>query len=177
MLNMKKKSSDTSPTCWDLFQKTHRVKGNPEKWVSSKSEMVANEYEKRIIERDSQEAPGDDVSSHQSDNLIFLDVVGGVDKKGRIYGLGPEAAKYKPSKSFTSDCISSSEYEQMRTVISDLSVENKTLKDKLKTREDLIRASQEDSRLLREQLFRFMETFSAGHLPPRPDQTPSSPTS
>src|SRR4051812_41909713 len=64
--------------------------------------LFQNEYEKRIIERDSQEAPGDDVSSHQSDNLIFLDVVGGVDKKGRIYGLGPEAAKYKPSKSFTS---------------------------------------------------------------------------
>ncbi|XP_058781747.1 uncharacterized protein LOC131655966, partial [Vicia villosa] len=138
---------------------------------------LQNEYEKRILERDSQEAHGDDVSSHQSDNIIFLDVVGGVDKKGRIYGLGPEAAKYKPSRSSTFDSISSSEYEQMRTVISDLSTENNTLKEKLKTHEDLIRASQEDSRLLREQLFRFMESFSAGHQPPRPDQNPSSPSS
>ncbi|CAK8531106.1 unnamed protein product [Lathyrus sativus] len=69
-----------------------------------------NEYEKRILERDSQEAHGDDVSSHQSDNNIFLDVVGGVDKKGRIYGLGPEAAKYKSFRSSTFDGISSSEY-------------------------------------------------------------------
>lgn len=38
---------------------------------------------------DSQEAPRDDVSSHQSDDIIFLDVVGGVYKKGRIYGLSP----------------------------------------------------------------------------------------
>ncbi|XP_058744612.1 uncharacterized protein LOC131634279 [Vicia villosa] len=172
-----KKSSDTNPTCWELFQKTHRVKGNPNKWVSSKSEMVANEYEKRIIERDSQEAPGDDVSSHQSDNIIFLDVVGGVDKKGRIYGLGPEAAKYKSSGSSISDGISLTEYEHMKTVISDLSVENNTLKEKLKTHEDLIRASQEDSRLLREQLFRFMESFSGGHQPHRSAQNPSPPTS
>ncbi|CAK8534903.1 unnamed protein product [Lathyrus sativus] len=172
-----KESSDANPTCWDLFQKTHRVKGNPNKWVSTKSEMVANEYDKRILERDSQEAPGDDVSSHQSDNNIFLDVVGGVDKKGRIYGLGPEAAKYKSYRSSTFDGISSSEYEQMRTVIFDLSAENNTLKEKLKTHEDLIHASQEDSRLLREQLFQFMKSFSAGHQPPRSDQNPSSPTS
>ncbi|WJX26092.1 hypothetical protein P8452_15067 [Trifolium repens] len=36
----KKKDSNVSPTCWALFQKTHKVKGDPSKWVSSKSEMV-----------------------------------------------------------------------------------------------------------------------------------------
>ena len=54
---------------------------------------MQDEFVKRIIERDShEEALGDDVSSHESDNII-------VNKKGRIYGLGPEAGKYKPSRS------------------------------------------------------------------------------
>ncbi|WJX95097.1 hypothetical protein P8452_76456 [Trifolium repens] len=96
-----KKSSDTSPTCWQLFQTTHKIKGDPNKWVSKKSEGIANKYEEKIVERDSQEPLGDDASIHQADDIIFLDVVGGVDKKGPIYGLGPEAEKYKPSRSST----------------------------------------------------------------------------
>ncbi|KAK2451908.1 hypothetical protein QL285_010918 [Trifolium repens] len=113
--------------------------------------------------------------------------VGGVDKKGRVFGLGPEAGKYKPFVSSTSDGISLSEYEHMRAVISNLSAENMILKDQLKTHEDLIRASQEESistreesclaqeesRLLREQFQQFMKSFSLGHshLPPRSDST------
>ena len=98
-------------------------------------------------------------NDHQSDNFIFLDVVGGVDKKGRIYGLGSEAGKYKPSSCRSSD--------------------GKELKERLKTNEELICASQEesrlareqsqeDSRLLREQFQKFMESFTQGHshLPP-----------
>jgi len=132
-------------------------------------------------------------NDHQSDNFILLDVVGGVDKKGRIYGLGAEAGKYKPSTSRSSDGISPSEYEQMKTAISKMSAENIDFKERLKTNEELIRASQEesrlareqsrlareqshlvqeqsqkDSRLLREQLQKFMESFAQGHshLPP-----------
>ncbi|XP_045791816.1 uncharacterized protein LOC123886553 [Trifolium pratense] len=170
-----KKASDISPTCWKLFQTTHKFKGDPNKWVNSKSEIVANEYEKRIVERDSQEPLGDDVSIQQADDIIFLDVVGGVDKKGRIYGLGPEAERYKRSRSSTYDGISSSEYQHMRTIISDLSAENMTLKEKLKTHEELIHQSQEDSHLLREQLFQFMEKLSLSHLPPRSDPPPPPP--
>jgi hypothetical protein len=106
-----------------------------------------------------------------------LDVVGGVDEKGRIYGLGPEAEKNKPSRSSTYDGISSSEYQHMRTIISDLSAENTTLNEKLKTHEELIHQSQEDSRLLREQLFQFMAKFSLSHhLPPHSDPPPPPPT-
>ena len=121
-------------------------------------------------------------TDHQSDNFIFLDVVGGVDKKGRIYGLRAEAGKYKSSSSRSSDGISPSEYEHMRSAISKMSDENMELKERLKTNEELIRASQEDSRLaqeqsqqsqedsrlLREQLQKFMESFAQGHshLPP-----------
>jgi len=57
-------------------------------------------------------------NDHQSDNFIFLDVVGGVDKKVRIYGLGAEAGKYRPSSPRSSDGISPYEYEHMRTEMS-----------------------------------------------------------
>jgi hypothetical protein len=105
-----------------------------------------------------------------------LDVVGGVDKKGRVYVLGPEAEKYKPSRSSTYHGISPSEYQHMRTIISDLSAENTTLKEKLKTHEELIHQSQEDARLLREQLFQYMAKFSSSHhLPPHSDPPPPPP--
>lgn len=120
------------------------------------------------------------MSSHQSDNSIFLDVVGGVDKKGRIFGLGPEAGKYKPSASTTSyDGVSPSEYQQMRTLVTNLSDENKSLKEQLQSHEELIRASQEESRLVREQLLQFMESFSLSHpssLAPRPNPPQPPPT-
>jgi len=112
-------------------------------------------------------------------NFIFLDIVGGVDKKGRIYGLGATAGKYKPSSSRSFDGISPSEYEHMRTAISKMLAENMELMERSKTNEELIRASheesrlareqsQEDSRLLREQFQKFMESFAQGHshLPP-----------
>ncbi|KEH43854.1 hypothetical protein MTR_1g103480 [Medicago truncatula] len=67
----------------------------------------------------------------------------------------------------------------MRTAVSKMSAENMELNERLKTNEELIRASQEesrlvqeqsqeDSRLLREQFQKFMEYFSQGHshLPP-----------
>ncbi|AES97172.1 hypothetical protein MTR_5g046450 [Medicago truncatula] len=60
-----------------------------------------------------------------------------------------------------------------------MSAENMELKERLKTNEELIRASQEesrfareqsqeDSRLLREQFQKFMESFTQGHsdIPP-----------
>jgi hypothetical protein len=65
------------------------------------------------------------------------------------FGFG--VGKYKHS-SFTSlDNISPFEYEHTRAVISKTSAENMALKEKLKTREELIRASHNESRVLREQ--------------------------
>ncbi|AES97948.2 hypothetical protein MTR_5g062110 [Medicago truncatula] len=70
-------------------------------------------------------------------------------------------------------------FGHMRTAISKMSAENMELKERLKTNEELIRASQresrlareqsqEDSRLLREQFQKFMESFTQSHsyLPP-----------
>ena len=33
-----------TPSCWKVYQKTHKMKGDPSKWVSSKSQMVAVSY-------------------------------------------------------------------------------------------------------------------------------------
>ncbi|XP_029128162.1 uncharacterized protein LOC109803761 [Cajanus cajan] len=130
-----------------------------------------NEYERRLSERESQQLSGDHAaSSVQSENSIFYDVVGGVNDKGRIFGLGSEAGKYKPSSTFL-DGISNPEYEQMKNLVSNLSEENKTLKEQLKSHADLIRASQEESRLVREQLKQFMEMFSQSSRPPQPPPT------
>ncbi|KAJ1442171.1 hypothetical protein SESBI_00986 [Sesbania bispinosa] len=138
----KKTSPDLSPSYWDLFQKTHRIKSDNTKWVSSKSEMIA---------------------------------------KGRVYGLGPEAGKYKSSTiASSSGSVSPYEYDQMRALVSSLTAVNKSLQDQLQTHEErlcsneqLIRSSQEESRLLRDHLFQFMESFSLGHPSsqhPCPDQ-------
>ncbi|KAL2326932.1 hypothetical protein Fmac_020359 [Flemingia macrophylla] len=138
--------------------------------------VVLSEYERRLSERESQQSSGDGVSSVQSENSTFYDVVGGVNKKRRIFGLGSEVGKYRPSSSRSSDGISNSEYEQMRNLVSNLSQENKTLKEQLQTHSELIRAPQEESQMVREQLRQFMETFSLGlasqsSRPPQPPPT------
>ncbi|KAL2342606.1 hypothetical protein Fmac_003891 [Flemingia macrophylla] len=136
-----------------------------------------NEYQRRLSERESHQSSGDGASSSvQSENSIFYDVVGGLNKKGRIFGLGSEAGKYKASSSGSYDGISNSEYEQMKNLVSNLSEENRTLKEQLQSHSEMIRASQEESRLVREQLRQFMETFSprlaSQHLhPPQPSPT------
>ncbi|XP_020227319.1 uncharacterized protein LOC109808653 isoform X2 [Cajanus cajan] len=131
-----------------------------------------NEYGRRLSERQSQQLSGHHVaSSVQSETSIFYDVVGGVNDKGRIFGLGSEAGKYKPSSSTFLEGISTPEYQQMKNLVSNLSEENKSLKEQLQSHADLIRASQEESRLVREQLKQFMEMFSQSSRPPQPPPT------
>ncbi|KAL2318829.1 hypothetical protein Fmac_032705 [Flemingia macrophylla] len=81
--------------------------------------------------KESQQPSRDRVSSVQSENIIFYGVVRGVNNKGRIFCLGSEAEKYKPSYSRLSNGISNSEYEQMKNLILNWSKENKTLKEKI----------------------------------------------
>jgi len=111
-----------------------------------------------------------------------LEVVRGVNKKGRVYGLGPEGKKYKPSTSTTSfDGVSQFEYEEMRTLIANLTAENKSLNDKFRATEEMVRSSQEESHLLLEQMYEFMRNFSLGQpsslslAPPPPPPPPPPP--
>ncbi|TKY62948.1 hypothetical protein E2542_SST12813 [Spatholobus suberectus] len=72
----------------------------------------------------------DDVSIQQFDNNIFYDVVGGMNSKGRMFGLGSEIGKYKSSSSsMSSNGISLSEYDQMRSLVSKVIEEKKNLKE------------------------------------------------
>ncbi|KAL2344263.1 hypothetical protein Fmac_005548 [Flemingia macrophylla] len=66
-------------------------------------------------------------------------------KSEHHYWTKSKVEKYMPSR--LSDGISVFEYEQMRDLVSNLSQENKTLKDHIKS---CIRSSKEESRLLRE---------------------------
>ncbi|KAJ1387373.1 hypothetical protein SESBI_40033 [Sesbania bispinosa] len=89
----------------------------------------------------------------------------------------------------SSSCsVSPFEYDQMRALVSSLTIENKSLQDQLQTHEErfpsneeLFRSSQEESPLLRDHLFQFMKSFSLGrpslqhpcpdqHQPPFTDQ-------
>lgn len=38
----------------------------------------------------------DDVSSHQSDNGVYIDDVGGMNNQRQIFGLSSEAVKFRP---------------------------------------------------------------------------------
>ncbi|KAG5088185.1 hypothetical protein JHK86_000797 [Glycine max] len=90
----------------------------------------------------------------KSNDNVFYDV-GGMDRKGRVFGLGSEIGKYKPSSSILFDGFSSHEYEKMKSQLSNLTKENKNMKE-------VFLASQEESCLFREQMTRFMESFSLG---------------
>ena len=81
--------------------------------------IFKDEFRRRVSERDSQ-SPKDVDAGYQSDNSIYLDVVGGVTKKGRIYGLGSEAASLAPSTSTASEGCSPSEMDFMRSLVADL---------------------------------------------------------
>ncbi|KAJ1406515.1 hypothetical protein SESBI_25059 [Sesbania bispinosa] len=138
--------------------------------------------------RDSQETPEDnDSSTHQSDNNIFLNVVGGVNKKGRVYGLGSGGWEIQVFYfCLIIISVSSSEYEQMKVLVSSLTTENKSFKTVCRlirkdyvSNEELVRSSQEESRLLRDQLFRFMDTISldrSSTVPSRLDPHELTPT-
>ncbi|KAL2319807.1 hypothetical protein Fmac_028776 [Flemingia macrophylla] len=73
-------------------------------------------------------------------------------------------ASVQPLSSRLYDSISIFEYEQMKNLVSNLSAENKILKEQLQSYLELIRASQEESRLVREQTLATTQAI----LPPRP---------
>ena len=56
-----------------------------------------------------------------------------MNKKGRIYGLGPVAKKYKLGHASSSDSVSISEYEAMKSLVVGLTSTNKELEKKIKT--------------------------------------------
>lgn len=85
-------------------------------------------YETQLSERQSHSGEGSSQqSTQQSDNNIYLEVVGGINKKGRILGLGSQAATIKAaskaSPSISTDSVSSEEVAAMQAKIQELTAE------------------------------------------------------
>ncbi|XP_057440246.1 uncharacterized protein LOC130732151 [Lotus japonicus] len=155
------KSSEKKPDNWELFEITHKLKNDPTKWVSPVAEKIAVDFETQIAARDSQE--NEDGAHKKSNDEIYLEVVGGANKKGRIYGLGAEAVKFKRYKATSSHGVSPSEYETMRNLVSTLTEENKKLKGKMETYDEKFA-----------NLDRFLESFPQSMASRSVEQSPTN---
>ena len=82
--------------------------------------IYQDEYQRCKSERDLQQPPWEDTMNIQSDNIIYLDVVGGISKKKRIYGSGSKPTCHA-SSSFTSNkSCSQSKIEVMKYLVTSL---------------------------------------------------------
>lgn len=85
------------------------------------------------IERQSQCGEGSsEQSTKKSDDNIFLEVVGGINKKGRIFGLGSQAATVRASMkdSIPTDAASSEEVAMLKDKVQALTTELQQLQQK-----------------------------------------------
>ncbi|RZC28906.1 hypothetical protein D0Y65_000755 [Glycine soja] len=78
----------------------------------------------------------------KSNDNVFYDV-GGMDRKGRVFGLGSEIGKYKPSSSILFDGFSSHVYEKMKSQLSNLTKENKNMKEEHEMELQLLNQNEE----------------------------------
>ncbi|XP_058733399.1 uncharacterized protein LOC131605009 [Vicia villosa] len=84
------------PTCFELYQRLHRPKGKPNEWFNETQAKIVEMYQTQILEKNSQSGGGNNEQSiQQSDNDVYMNAVGGINKKGRIFGLGSVAANVK----------------------------------------------------------------------------------
>ncbi|XP_058751562.1 uncharacterized protein LOC131624640 [Vicia villosa] len=84
------------PTCFEFYQRLHRPKGKPNEWFNETEDKIAEMYQTQIFEKNSQSGGGsNEQSTQQSDNDVYMNVVGAINKKGRIFGLGSLAANVK----------------------------------------------------------------------------------
>ncbi|XP_061352531.1 uncharacterized protein LOC133297410 [Gastrolobium bilobum] len=111
---------DPNSVDWLLYEMMHIVKKDGS-WTSQRSKEVADKFFERRNEHDM--VIGNDASTGQSDNELFLQTVGGMSKKGRIFGLDSEASKYKASQKSASSCqgVSANEYNRMRDLVTTIS--------------------------------------------------------
>ncbi|XP_061345137.1 uncharacterized protein LOC133290993 [Gastrolobium bilobum] len=115
---------------WEVFKKMHLVKSDG-LWVNEKAKGYAEDFLKRRTDRDNALEAGAEASTCQSDEVLLLQAVGGMNKKGRIYGLGAEAWNYKSTKiSASLSGVSTDEYDHMRDLVTSLSSQNEQLKQK-----------------------------------------------
>ncbi|XP_045826904.1 uncharacterized protein LOC123918802 [Trifolium pratense] len=84
----------------------------------------AETYQTKLFERNSQIGEG---SNQQSDDSIYMEVVGGINKKGHIFGLGSQASTIKESLKFSpsisTDVVQPDKVAAMEAKIEALTVE------------------------------------------------------
>ncbi|KAK2369900.1 hypothetical protein QL285_082998 [Trifolium repens] len=127
------------PTCFEVYQRMHKPKEKSNEWFNEEQALIAESYQTKLFERDSQRDEG---SSQQSDDSIYMEVVGGINKKGLIFGLGSQAAAIKESLKFlpsiSTDVVRPDKVAAMEAKIEALTIEleqknleQETLKQKM----------------------------------------------
>ncbi|WJX13024.1 hypothetical protein P8452_03466 [Trifolium repens] len=113
------------PTCFEVYQRMHKPKEKSNEWFNEEQAQIAESYQTKLFERDSQRDEG---SSQQSDDSIYMEVVGGINKKGLIFGLGSQAAAIKESLKFSpsisTDVVQPDKVAAMEAKIEELTILN-----------------------------------------------------
>ncbi|XP_050899362.1 uncharacterized protein LOC127106114 [Lathyrus oleraceus] len=80
-------SKEWEPTCYEFYERLHRQKGKPDEWFNEKQAKIVELFQVQKSEAQIQSGEG---SSHESTlelyNDIYMEVAGGINKKGRIFG-------------------------------------------------------------------------------------------
>ncbi|KAH1228100.1 hypothetical protein GmHk_10G028171 [Glycine max] len=106
----KTKEFQRPPTAWEVIEKTKKL--NSEEWVNDKSREFVDKYQHRQDEilqhltnegTSTQDSPN--TATSVNDNEIYLNVVGGPNYKGKMYGLDTLSKKFSCSKSISSTSI------------------------------------------------------------------------
>ncbi|XP_045804064.1 uncharacterized protein LOC123897458 [Trifolium pratense] len=127
------------PTCFEVYQRMHKPKGKSNEWFNKEQALIAESYQTKLFERNSQIGEG---SNQQSDDSIYMEVVGGINKKGHIFGLGSQVATIKESLKFSpsistdvgqSDKVAAMEakIEALTVELEQKNLEQETLKQKM----------------------------------------------
>ncbi|XP_039686948.1 uncharacterized protein [Medicago truncatula] len=141
---------DREPTWFEIYDKLHRPKAKPDEWFNETQAKIAEMFQTQMFEKHSQSG---EISSQQPteeiDNDIYMEIVGGINKKGRIFGLGSQVVVVKeslrPSPSISTDVASSEKVAAMEAKIEALTAElekkifeQETLKQKMERLEQMI---------------------------------------
>ncbi|XP_028790143.1 uncharacterized protein LOC114746119 [Neltuma alba] len=120
-----------NPTVFELFKRMH-LNDKTRKFVDQQVELAHDEFIRRKAEL-SFERGSPSVQSNQEEFNIWLEIIGGINKKGRIYGFGYEAnddicAPQGSSPSINSTSINPNVEIELHTRITELTQENQQIK-------------------------------------------------
>ncbi|KAL5124131.1 hypothetical protein HKD37_02G004584 [Glycine soja] len=131
------------PTVWEVMEKTKKLKSGD--WVNDKSCEFAEKYQhrrdeilQRSIKEDTSTQDSPNTATSVNDNEIYLNVFGGPNYKGNVYGLGTLSKRFSCSKSTSSTSTAPVEdqIEEMHETINKLNVELLAKANKEKTLEE-----------------------------------------